>query len=526
MVRHLQDLEKQGTDAFPYIFDEYEAEDACLFFPVAFRHAKSKWAGKPFELSPWQMFCNAVLLGWKRLDGTRRFRRAHISVGRKNGKTTWCGGLAIYLAMADGEESAEVYIGATKIDQARLLFRDSESMIRQSPTLMKRAKLHRDNIAFPETNSFIRPLASDKPFDGLNPHGVFLDETHAMKEHHRPFYDTMRTGSGARPQPLICTITTAGDEKSLLWREETQYIKQVLDGSVDDESVFGFIASLDDEDDPFDQANWIKANPNLGVSVNLDYLQEMAKEAEADVVALNRFRRYHCNVMVSATEQAIDMETWDDAEQELSDWANADAIAAGFDLGGRDDLCSFALCARFIVDSSGEIPLYRYELRQRSYIAADTKRDLTQEPFARFCRTGRLAVVRHAIQQLRDDLLDECENLGIEYIAHDPYQAMQLALELEEQGLKPVRMPQNYVQFDQQIRDFLNCLTEGRISHDGDPLLKWCAGNAVIVKDRADRWMFHKATSKEKIDPLVASVMAFRAVNSAPSTYTGKAFFA
>ena len=152
--RHVSDLERQRADDFPYYFDQAEAEDACIFFPVAFRHAKSKWAGQPFELSPWQMFCNAVLLGWKREDGTRRFRRAHVSVARKNGKTTWCGGLAIYLAIADGEASAEVYIGATKIDQARLLFRDSESMVRQSPHLLKRAKLYKDNIVFNDSKSF------------------------------------------------------------------------------------------------------------------------------------------------------------------------------------------------------------------------------------------------------------------------------------------------------------------------------------------------------------------------------------
>jgi len=265
--RHLDDLARQGDEDFPYYFDQDEAEDACLFFPVAFRHAKSKWAGKPFELRPWQMFCNAVLLGWKRLDGTRRFRRAHISVARKQGKTTYCGGLAVYLAFADNEAGAEIYIGATKIDQARLLFRDSESMIRQSPVLMKRAKIIKDNIVFSETKSFIRPLGSDKPFDGLNPHGVFFDELHAWKDHHRPFYDTMRTGSGARPQPLICTITTAGDNKSLLWIEESGYVKQVLDGSLRDDSVFGYIASLDEDDDPFDESTWIKSNPNLCVSV-------------------------------------------------------------------------------------------------------------------------------------------------------------------------------------------------------------------------------------------------------------------
>ena len=525
--RHVSDLERQRADDFPYYFDQAEAEDACIFFPVAFRHAKSKWAGQPFELSPWQMFCNAVLLGWKREDGTRRFRRAHVSVARKNGKTTWCGGLAIYLAIADGEASAEVYIGATKIDQARLLFRDSESMVRQSPHLLKRAKLYKDNIVFNDSKSFIRPLGSDKPFDGLNPHGVFFDELHAWKEHHRPFYDTMRTGSGARPQPLICTITTAGDDRSQLWREEVGYVQNVLEGIHTDETIFGYLASIDEDDDPFDESVWVKANPNLGVSVNHEYLREMVKEAAGgDAVALNRFKRYHCNIMVSSTERAIPTELWQANEAELSDWREADAIAAGFDLGGRNDLASYALCARFKIGEDDEdVPVYRYELKQQSFIAEDSERNLEEPPFPTFIACGMLEKTRHPIQELRESLLTECEDHGIEYIAHDPYQAMQLAADFEENGLKPVKMPQNYSQFNEPIRSFLQSLKEGRVTHDGDPLLSWCASNAVVVQDRTERWMFDKANSKEKIDPLVAAVMAFRAVNAAPASYDGPAFF-
>ena len=525
--RHVKDLARVGDADFPYYFDQQEAEDACLFFPVAFRHAKSKWAGQAFELSPWQMFCNACILGWKRLDGTRRFRRAHVSVGRKNGKTTWCGGLAIYLGFADNEASAEVYIGATKIDQARLLFRDSESMVRQSPSLMKHAKLLKDNIAFPGSASFIRPLGSDKPFDGLNPHAVFFDELHAWKEQQRPFYDTMRTGSGARPQPLIATITTAGDDRSQLWKEETTYVKNVLDGVLTDESIFGYIASIDEEDDPLDPDCWVKANPNLGVSVGLEYLEEMAQEARSDLVAMNRFKRYHCNVMVSSTERAIDPVLWSNAADDLSDWRDADAVAAGFDLGGRDDLAAYALCARFLIgETEEEQPIYRFEVLQKSYMSKDTKRNLDEEPWASFIAAGSLPVCRHAIQQLRDDLIAECEHYGIEYVAHDPYQAMQMAADLEQEGISPIKMPQNYSQFNEPIRAFLADLQENRITHNGDSILTWCAGNAVVVQDRTQRWMFDKANSKQKIDPIVAMIMAYRAVKVAPQRMSGRAFFA
>ena len=195
-------------------------------------------------------------------------------------------------------------------------------------------------------------------------------------------------------------------------------------------------------------------------------------------------------------------------------------------LGGRDDLASYALCARFkIGHDENDVPTYRYELKQQSFIAEDSERNLDEPPFPTFIACGMLEKTRHPIQELRESLLTECEEHGIEYIAHDPYQAMQLAADFEENGLKPVKMPQNYSQFNEPIRSFLQSLKEGRVTHDGDPLLSWCASNAVVVQDRTERWMFDKANSKEKIDPLVAAVMAFRAVNAAPASYDGPAFF-
>lgn len=534
--RHVRDLQRQGDPDFPFYFDEAEAEDACLFFPVAFKHHKSEWAGRHFELSPWQCFCNAVLLGWKRVQTQeeidagkvprRRFKRAHVSVARKNGKTTWAAGLAIYLAFADGEAAAEVYIGATKIEQARLLFRDASAMVRQSKTLGDYSNLLKDNIAFPKSESFIRPLGSDRPFDGLNPHAVFFDELHAWREIHRGFYDTMRTGSGARPQPIICTITTAGDEKSYLWIEESEYVQSVLEGTVEDENIFGYIASLDDEDDPFDESTWIKANPNLGVSVSYEYIRELATEATANPMARNRLLRYHCNRKTSSTERAFDLDLWDAAEEELSDWRDADAIAAGFDLGGRDDLASYALCARFLDGETDEgQPIYRYEVRQRSFMHAETERDLTQQPWKLWVSGGQIAVSRYPIQELRDALISDCEDYGISDVAFDPHSATQLAGELEQEGLSPIKMAQNYAQYNEPIRSFMALLTEGKLRQDGDPVLRWCASNAVVVKDKTDRWMFDKASSKEKIDPIVASVMAYRACMLAKSQMTGKAFF-
>lgn len=509
-----------------FYFDWECAEDMVLAFPAIFRHYKGEWVGQPIELCDFQVFVTANILGWKhKQTKLRRFRRAFVSVARKNGKTTWAAGLAILLAFFDNEAAAEVYIGATKREQAGILFGDAKSMLQSSSTLSKHSTAYVSRIEFPSTHSLIRPLGSDRPYDGLNPHAVFMDEIHAMTEQHRKFYDTMRTGGGARRQPLLCEITTAGDDKSELWKEAVGYCKMILEGTAEDDQVFAFIAEIDEGDDPFDEKVWKKSNPGLGASIKLAYLQEQASEAKSHPAALNRFLRYHCNTMVSSIEQAIDMEQWDEAEKDLSNWYDADTIAAGFDLGGRDDLASYSLVARFLIgeDEKG-LPIYRYECQQRSFMFIDSRRNLNKQPWARWIQDGTLTLAKFAIDDLRKSLLEDCETFGIEDVAYDPHQAVMLANELEQQGLRPIKMPQNYFHFNEPIRSFLQALTDGRFTHGKDPLMRFCAGNAVIVKDRADRWMLDKGSSKDKIDPVVAMLMAFRACTAAKSRATGSYF--
>lgn len=522
--RFIDDL---ADRSLPYAMDWGRAEDSCITFPVIFRHYKGEWEGQPIELAPFQKFVTANLMGWvSRETGLRRFRKAFVSVARKNGKTTWAAGLAILFAFFDGEAGAEVYIGATKKDQAKILFADAEAMLRRCEPLKKYAQIHKPQISFPTVDSFIRPLGSDRPYDGLNPHCTIKDELHAWTEAHRKFYDTMRTGAGARRQSLDLTITTAGDDKSSIWLEEIGYGRLVLEKQIRDDQLFFFCCEIDEKDDPLDPAVWGKANPGLGYSVKHEYLETMALEAKTSQVAMNRFKRYCCNTQTSSTEQAIDLAQWDQLSGELSDWTQADAVTAAFDLGGRDDLAAYALLARFIVgeDEETEKPIYRYEVKANSFLYADTRRDLSKEPYQSFIRQGLIRVERYATDALRDMLIENCRELGVEFVAFDPHQAQHLAGNLEQEGLKPVKMPQTHLHFNEPVRTFLRTIKDGRITHDGCPLLRYCASNANIARDSADRWMFHKPSSKDKIDPIVAVVMAMRASFIAKPKATGQLF--
>jgi phage terminase large subunit-like protein len=528
--RHLADLERIGNADFPYYFDENEADDMCSFFPMALRHSKgSKFAGHPFHLEPWQLFIVWSIYGWKRTaDDTRRFRYAHLSFGRKNGKSTLAAGFALIGLVMDREPGSEIYIAATKKDQAKCVFDEAVRMRTSNESLKGMVKSHINRLFVPETNSFCCTTASDKPLDGPNPHYVIFDELHAWRKQHRKYYDTMVTGSASRTQPLQIEITTYGDDQSEIWLETLQLCKSIALGSVVDESKFVFIAAIDDEDDPFSQDCWIKANPNLGISVSLDYLQQQATDAKNKPSFYKTFLSKHMQRITSSSQKAIEKEVWDAARGELSDWSQADAIGLGIDVGARDDFAAYGTCARFFVgeetivdEKEGEkvVPIYRYEVKAKAYMASDTVRDLTVEPFAGWIYNEQMHSAQQPLIKMRTDILHDMEENGITTAAYDPSNAKLLAEEIIASGFQAASMAQKAYMFNEPIREFLHLLKIGRIRHDGHPVLAWMATNAIIVKDADDKWRFDKGNSSDKIDMIVATVMAFRVCCLAQSRY-------
>lgn len=512
--RFENDIKRQETGTFPYTFDKHKADAVISLFPTVFRHTVGAYAGSPFVLSPWQAFLIGQIWGWRCADGTRRFRRCYVSIARKNGKSTLAAAIAILLAYFDREPAAQVFIGATKQDQARLIYNEATRMIRKSKPLSEVADLRVPQINFPSIDSFIRPLGSDKAFDGLNPHGILFDELHAWKEQHRAFYDTLTTGSASRTQPLRFTITTAGDSNSLLWKEENRHAENIVNGEFADESYLVFVARIDRGDDPFDPENWYKAMPNLGVSVSKEYVQSQADEAQVSPMAKNRFIRYFANAEVSASEQAIDIDVWDSCQGELSDWKTADAICAGVDAGGQNDLGSWAACARFregerMVEGKME-PIYRYEIRQWSYMDSDTSRDLNKAPWVDWIASGKLTLVPYVHMQLKDDLSTTLPAIGGRTIAFDPWSTTQMGEELSLQGFDCVKVQQTRFNMHEPLSMFLSLVEKGQIRHNGDPVLRWAVENLVINSDNNERWLPDRKESGDKIDPVVASIMALK----------------
>ncbi|MGL6351544.1 MAG: terminase large subunit, partial [Aeromonas sp.] len=290
--RHKHDLET-GHERGLY-FDERSAKVVIIFFSIL-RHWKGEWGGRTIRLEPAQQFWLWSLFGWRRADGSRRFRTAYLEVARKNAKTTTAAGIGLYLAFLDGEPGAEVYSAATKRDQARISHKDATQMVKASPELSQMIGVFRDNLHELKSGSKFEPLSSDfNSLDGLNVHGVIADELHAWPD--PELWGVLKTGTGARRQPLMVAITTAGVNQQGICYGQREYVTRILKNIVQDDAYWGCIYTIDtktdwpdlDQDDDWrDEKTWIKANPLLGVSKKLDTMRSDATEAANKPAELN-----------------------------------------------------------------------------------------------------------------------------------------------------------------------------------------------------------------------------------------------
>ncbi|MBI3357923.1 MAG: terminase large subunit, partial [Nitrospirae bacterium] len=348
--RHLLDLQ-QGQKRGLW-FNDAEAEKSVEIFSY-FKHSKGEWAGQPFKLEPWETFIVWVLFGWMNKEGVRRFRTAYVEVARKNGKSTAGAGIGIKLAFADNEQGAEVYSVATKKDQAIIVHSEAMRMVKASPELLDSITPMKNSLSCAERNQKYEPLGADEDtLDGLNVHGAIVDELHAHKN--RAVYDLMSTGTGARRQPLLFAITTAGTDQtdaSVCW-EQHVYAAQILRGIISDDKYFGFICAMDDKDDWQNERNWYKANPNLGVSKKLDYMRDSAKKAAKMPGFLNTFLRLDLNRWTQQSTHWIDMLLWDqNAGRPMMETALHGRLCfAGLDLSSVSDLTALILLFPDLVD--------------------------------------------------------------------------------------------------------------------------------------------------------------------------------
>jgi phage terminase large subunit-like protein len=510
--RHVRDLETAGERGF--WFDRQAAEHAIRFFGFL-RHSKGEWANQPFTLEPWQQFIVWVVFGWRRPDGFRRFRTAYIEVPRKNGKTTLVAGIGLYLLTADGEPGAEVYSAATKRDQAKLSWSEAVRMRTKSPALAKMVQHWRssDTLTVEATASKFQPLGADADtMDGLNVHGALIDELHAHKT--RAVVDVLETATGARRQPLILEITTAGVDQQSVCYEHHEYSERVLKGTVTDDTWFAFIATLDEGDDWTDETVWAKANPNLNVSVKIDDLRRKCERAKQLPSAQNAFRRLHLNEWTQQVDRWIDLTLWDSnagehGARELEEVLRGQPCHGGLDLSAVSDLTAWVLVFPREEDPEEVDILCRFWCPEARLQDAQNR---YRDQYQAWARDGWLEVTSgDAVDyaHIRARVLADAERYRLVDLNVDRlFQGYQLSQELADEGLTVFGMGQGFISMAAPMREFERRLLDHKLHHGGHPVLRFMAESVAVRRDPADNLKVDKAGSQGRVDGIVALVMA------------------
>ena len=486
-------------------YDEEAADRAVGFFAECLLHVKGEYAGKPFILEDWQEAIVRTVFGWKRTDGMRRFRKAYIEVGRKNGKSTLLAGILLYLLVADGEEGAEIFCAASDRDQAALVHNICAMMTERSPVLSKVCKVLKSKHRIIYGHSFIRAVpCNEGGTHGFDAAALCLDELHAVKN--KQFYSALMTSFGSRRQPLALQITTAGwDRRSVCWLEH-QYAERVRDGVEQDQEYLPVIYAAREWQDWTDPETWAAANPNLGKSVKRDYIEAQCKRAQAEPSYENEFRKLHLCQWVSQEQRFLPMEKYRACKSD-SEILDGDYVFGGLDLSCTTDITAFCL-AKQTVDG--------YILRWKYWIPHERMQDIEKRdhvPYSLWLKQGLIFTTpgtRLDQKYVIDEILRDVERYNIASIGYDPYNADQLSIQLEEHGVTMVKIKQGYAQLSAATKELEGCVLAQTIEHNGDPVADWMAENiSVRTSDGNVRPVKpdHHASGK-KIDGMVAAIMA------------------
>ena len=485
-------------------------DESAAVRPIKFanylKHLKGPKAGEPIEFEPWQKFLITQVYGWKRSDGQRLRRSVYIEVPRKSGKSTLCSVLCLYSLMADGESGAEVYSAATSRDQARIVFGDAQAMARGSAELNKHLTVQRSCIAFLPKNSKFEPLSADAgSLEGRSPSFSVIDELHVHKT--PEVYDVLNVASGARAQPLLFAITTAGVNREDICYQQRDYAIKILEDHVDDDTFFSLIYGVDDGDDWRDPKAWVKANPNYGVSVQSDDLLRLAKQAEESPSAETNFKTKRLNVWCNTNSAWLSMSAWDANKinrPPISYWKGKPCYI-GLDLASVNDFA----CVAYLFQENGV--LYPYI---SSYLPMDTILDKSGAmgfKYREWMDQNQITATDGSVTDLayiKDELLKSFEIYQVKQIAFDPYGALQLVTELMDKGLPMVKFPQNITSMSDPSKELEKAVLSKTLAHGGDPVLRWMAANCVIYTDPNDNIKVKKEAATNKIDGVIALIMA------------------
>lgn len=527
--RHNRDLTRDD------IYFDLEAAIRPLKYISRLKHYKGQWAGQPFRSELWQAFVVGSLFGWKLKEtGERRFRYGYIEVPRKNGKTLLGAGVAKYLAEADGEAGAEVYIAATKEDQAKILFNDVVAMTQSvaEPEYLKRFRFYRKPawMSIESTHSFIKPLSREsKSLDGLNPHGIVADELHAWTT--PDLWNVLNSALGSRRQPLFVQITTAGNILHGVCIEQQETVKSILNGTFENDAYFGIIYTLDKEDLINDEGNrdltllreerlWKKANPNYGVSVLSRAAKEAYVTASAPSAAGNLFsdlQTKRFNIWVNAAESWIEILDWQECHEDFDpEKLKGMRCFGGLDLAQVRDLSAYALLFPPQEGLDRWVPLVHYWCPEENI---DKRSKADRVPYREWQDKGYITATPGRVTDynfIHEGILASTQRYDVVSVAFDRTFSGQMIQNLTHEGIDMVRFGQGFVSMSTPCNEFHRMVLGQEINHLNNPVLTWNVENAVVRRDPAGNIKIDKGDTKEekrraekkRVDGLVATVMA------------------
>jgi phage terminase large subunit-like protein len=505
-----------------FYFDSVAAERAVAFFAECLKHTTGEWRGQPFVLSPWQAEIVRNIFGWKRADGTRKYRTVFLGLPRKMGKTTLAAGLALYALYCDGEPGAQVINAAADREQAALCFDSAKQMVEAEPELSSRSESFRRSIIVPSTGSSYKVLSSEAySKHGLSVSYAGMDELHAWPD--RELYDVLVTSMGARRQPLTVITTTAGFDKHSLCYELWNYADQVAAGIVKDESFLSVIFAAGKDDDWKDPATWAKANPNFDVTVQQSFYEQECAKAVSLPSYENTFRRLYLNQWTEQDVRWLSMDAWDACAAPMPDLSSLPCFAA-LDLSSTTDITALVLA--FPID--GKVHLLPFFWIPAEGVKKRVDRD--RVPYAQWIKDGFIMTTPGKVidyEFIRRKINELAEQYHIKEVAIDRWNATQLSTQLEGDGFEMVGFGQGFASMASPTKELERRILEGTLNHGANPVMRWMASNITTEQDAAGNLKPSKKKSTERIDGIVATIMALGRVmlHDDLSVSTGEVFF-
>lgn len=495
-----------------YIFSDKHASRAEKFFSSKLRYVEGAKAGQPFVLEPWQAKIVRDLFGWLREDGTRRYRIAYIEVPRKNGKSTFAAGIALYLLLCDGEERPQVYSCAGDRSQASIVFQAAREMISAGASdLQAAAELRQYKILGTKKGGWYEACSAEGyTAHGKSPSGIIFDELHTQPN--RIIWDAMLSGRGARRQPLVVAITTAGHDRSSICWEMHQRAEEAIRNPDADPTFYGCIYGAAPDADWTDEAVWAKANPNLGVSVSLEFLREECTAARDNPAHENVFRNLYLDQWTEQAVRWIPMAQWDACADEglsLDDFAGEPCWGA-IDLASTRDINALTLVFR------RDDVLYAFPRFWMPEEPVDIRSKQDRAQAKRWADQGLIKKTDGNVSdygEIARDVIEIADQFDLQTLAFDPWNAAAFLQLLSlagfaEEKLAGGKFGQTIGNFAAPCKEFEKRIASGTLRHSGCPVMRWMVSNVAAERDKNDNIRPSKSKSADKIDGVVSTIMA------------------